>query len=219
MTPNLTLYYGLVTCSRVSLVALEQIGAPFQVRVVDMQRDEQLSPAYRTVNAKGKVPALLVDGRLLTETPAILTWLARTYPSAGLLPLGKDAFSDAQVQSDLTYVSAGLHPITTRICRSQYFCDVPGGADRVYQMAAEAMRPNFEIVERRLADAAWWYGETWSMLDVYLAWIWYRVTSTSFDASPYPHYARLCEQVAALPPARRAEQHGQEIAASLRAAR
>ena len=217
MTHDLVLYYGLVTCSRVSLVALEQIGVPFEVRLVDMQRDEQLSPAYRAVNPKGKVPALLVDGRLLTETPAILTWLARTYPAAGLLPLGGDAFADAQVQSDLTYVSAGLHPITTRICRSQYFCAVPGGPESVFEMAAEAMRPNFEIVEDRLSRGAYWYGDTWSMLDVYLAWIRYRVTSTPFDASPYRHYARLCGQVSALPAAIRAEQRAADLVASLRA--
>ena len=217
MTHELILYYGLVTCSRVSLVALEQIGDPFELRLVDMQRDEQLSPGYRAVNPKGKVPALLVDGQLLTETPAILTWLARTYPAAGLLPLGGDALSDAEVQSDLTYVSAGLHPITTRICRSQFFCGVPGGPESVFEIAAEAMRPNFEIVEDRLRDGRWWYGDRWSMLDVYLAWIWYRVTSTSFNASPYPHFARLAEQVAALPAARRAEQRATDLAASLRA--
>ena len=214
---DLTLYYGLVTCSRVSLVALEQIGLPFDLRVLDTQRGEQLSPAYLAVNPKGKVPALVIDGRVLTETPAILTWLARTYPAAGLLPLSGDAFADALVQSDLTYVSAGLHPITTRICRSQYFCAVPGGAESVYKMAAEAMKPNFDIVERRLSDRRWWYGDTWSMLDVYLAWVWYRVTSTRFDASQYIHYSRIVDQVAALPAVQRAEQRARDIVTSERA--
>lgn len=218
MNHDLILYYGLVTCARVSLVALEEASVPFGVRVVDMQRDEQLSPAYRAINPKGKVPALLIDGQLLTETPAILTWLARTYPAAGLLPLGGDALGDALVQSDLTYVSAGLHPIVTRICRSPYFCSVPGGPESVFEMATAAMRPNFEMVERRLSDGEWWYGETWSMVDVYLAWIWYRVTSTRFDASPYPHFARLAEQVAARPATRRAERRAADIAAAARAA-
>ena len=217
MSHDLTLYYGLVTCARVSLVALEEVGAPFAVRVVDMQRSEQLTPAYRAVNPKGKVPALLIDGELLTETPAILTWLARSYPAAGLLPPGGDALAEAQAQSDLTYVSAGLHPIVTRLCRSQYFCAVPGGPESVFAMAADAMQPNFELVERRLSNGAWWYGDSWSMVDVYLAWIWYRVTSTAFDVSPYPHYARVCEQVAARPATRRADERAAEIAASLHA--
>lgn len=211
------LYYGLVTCARVSLAALEEIGTPFEVRVVDMQRDEQLAPAYRAVNPKGKVPALLIDGQLLTETPAILTWLARSFPAAGLLPLGGDALAEAQVQSDLTYVSAGLHPLVTRICRSQHICAVPGGPESVFAMAAEAMRPNFDLVERRLSEGDYWYGADWSMVDTYLAWIWYRVISTAFDVSPYPHYARLCDRIAARPASARAEQRAADIAAVLHA--
>lgn len=217
MSHDLVLYYGLVTCARVSLVALEETGVAFGLKVVDMQRNEQLKPAFRAVNAKGKVPALLVDGRLLTETPAILTWLARTYPEAKLLPITGDAFDDALVQSDLTYVSAGLHPIVTRLCRSQYFCSVAGGPESVFAMAADAMRPNFEIVERRLGNGPWWYGDSWSMVDVYLAWIWYRVTSTLFDVTPYPRYAALCELVAARPGTRRSDQRAVDLVAAARA--
>ncbi len=212
---ELVLYYAPVTCARITLVALEEAGAPYELRLVNMAKGEQRSPAYRAVNPKAKVPAFLVDGALLTETPAILTWLARTYPEAELLPLGRGAFEDALVQSDLTFASAGLHPLTTRLCLPHMFCDIAGGPERVHAMAAAAMIPNLAIAERRLGESEWWYGDRWSMMDVYINWIWYRVTSTAFDVSAYPSLARHAEQLAGRPSVRRAEKRGAAAMAAL----
>ena len=214
MTP-FTLYYWPVTCSRVSLVALEEIGAPYRLQLVDLTRGEHLNPAYLAINPKGKVPALQADETILTETPAILTWLARTHPPSRLLPLGAGAFEDAVVQSDLTYVSAGLHPIITRMCRSYTFCDVPGGAESVYAFAADAMRTNLQLVEDRLAEGTWWYGENWSAMDAYIGWVRYRVASTPFDLGAFPNLARHSQDLAARPSVQRAEQRGEEAAAEI----
>ena len=149
---------------------------------------------------------------MLTETPAIVTWLARTFPATALLPLGNGDFADALVQADLTYVSAGLHPIVTRMCRPQVFCDVPGGPESVHAIAADAMAQNLAVVEDRLANGPWWYGETWSIMDAYIGWIRYRVASTPFDLSAYPHLARHSRDMAARPSILRAERRGAEAA-------
>ena len=207
---TLLLCYAPVTCARVSLVALEEIGAPYDLRVINVARDEQLSAEYLGFNPKGKVPVLVADGRTLTETPAILTWLAKTYPEAGLLPLGRDDFEDALVQSDLNFASSGLHPIVTRLCRSQFFSNIPGGPESVYAMSEPAMHLNFRLIEERLSRNRWWYGDQWSMMDVYLNWIWYRVTSTPFDVSPYGHYAAHGRELSGRPAMQRAERRGEE---------
>ena len=209
MTP-LTLYYCPVTCARVSLIALEEIDAPYRLRFVDLGRGEHRSPAYLAINPKGKVPTLGVGDLVLTETPAILTWLARTFPDAGLLPLGTDALGDAIVQSDLTFISAALHPIVTRLCRPQTFCDVPGGADSVYAAAAAAMALNLPIVEERLGRTPWWYGDTWSITDAYIGWIRYRIASTAFDLSAFPALANHSQELAKRPSVQRAELRGVE---------
>lgn len=215
---DLIFYYAPVTCARVALVALEEVGAPYNLRLVDLRRHEQSSPGYLAVNPKGKVPALLVDGRLLTETPAMLIWLASTFPDAALLPLGGGAFEDALVQSDLNFASSGLHPLVTRLCRSQFFSDAPGGPESVYAMAEPAMHANFRLVEERLARGRWWYGDRWSMMDVYLDWIWDRVGDTAFDRSPYVEFARHARDLATRPSVRRANERGAAATAALAAA-
>jgi glutathione S-transferase len=65
------LYWWPGTCSRVTLVALEEIGEPFELHLVDKIAGDDRGTPYRTVNPKGKVPALRIDGRILTETSAI----------------------------------------------------------------------------------------------------------------------------------------------------
>jgi glutathione S-transferase len=74
------------TCSRVTLIALEEIGQPFMTRLSPVAR--ATDPDFLSINPKGKVPALAIAGDLLTETPAIVTYLADLYPTAGLLPTG-----------------------------------------------------------------------------------------------------------------------------------
>ena len=215
---ELIFYYAPITCARIVMAALEEVGAPYELRLVDLRRNEQSSPGYLAVNPKGKVPALLVDGRLLTETPAMLIWLASTFPDAALLPLGRGAFEEALVQSDLNFASSGLHPLVTRLCRPQFFCDVPGGPERVYAMAASAMHASFRLVEERLGQGRWWYGDRWSMMDVYLDWIWERVGSTAFDKSAYVHFARHARDVATRPSVRSASRRGEAASAALAAA-
>src|SRR3954464_10319134 len=83
----LTLYYALGACSMASHIALEETGAPYQTQVVALAQGEQSKPEYlNSVNPRGKVPALQTDDGILTENVAILTYLARTFPDAKLLP-------------------------------------------------------------------------------------------------------------------------------------
>lgn len=83
-----SLYHLPGACSRVTMTALEQVGASYIDYPVDLRRGQQHSPEYRRVNPRGKIPALLVDGQLLAENAAILWWLHTENPQAGLLPRG-----------------------------------------------------------------------------------------------------------------------------------
>lgn len=168
------------------MVALEEVGCDYDVELIAFMDGQHRAPAYLSMNPKGKVPVLVADGRPLSENVAILTWLARSYPNAGLLPFGGGEFEDAIVLSDLAYCASGLHPIVTRMRIPQFFCDIPGTEERVYALAEDAMRLNFAVVEQRLETRAWWYGNRWSVLDAYINWIWFRVAGTGFDVSKYP---------------------------------
>ena len=73
----LKLYYAPGACSRASHIALEEAGAPFERKRVDLAGGEQGGEAYRKINPKGRVPVLETDRGLLTETPAILAYIRR----------------------------------------------------------------------------------------------------------------------------------------------
>ena len=78
------LYYAPNTCALASHIALEQAGAAYEARRVDFAKNEQRSPEYLRVNPKGRVPALVTERGILTETPALLSFIAQSFPAARL---------------------------------------------------------------------------------------------------------------------------------------
>lgn len=210
------LFYAPGTCARVPLIALEEIGEPFEIEIIAFVRGDHRSPDYLEKNPKGKVPALeLSDKRVLTENVAILTYLSKAYPEANLLPFGKSEYDDAGLIADMAWCASGLHPIVTRLRIPQVFCDTEDGRQRVWEMAAEAMKPNFQIIENRLEHAPWMLGETWSIIDAYVFWVWFRVEGAGFDASPFPRFADHARRMEGRPSVKRALTREQEAYAWL----
>jgi len=86
---GLTLYHMAPSRSSTILWLLEEIGQPYHVHALDMKRGENREPAYLAINPLGKVPAVVHDGVVITETGAICAYLADAFPEAGLcVPLG-----------------------------------------------------------------------------------------------------------------------------------
>ena len=104
----LKLYFTPETCALASHIALEQAGADYEVARVDFSTGEQRAPAYLKINPKGRVPALATEHGILTETPAILLFIAQTYPKSRLAPLD-DPFALAQVQAFNSYLCSTVH--------------------------------------------------------------------------------------------------------------
>ena len=100
----LKLFYAPGTCALASRIALEDARAEHEIVRVDFSRQQQHSAEFLKINPKGRVPALSTDGGILTETPAILTFIAQSFPDAGLAPLvGADAVGgEADVGADRT---------------------------------------------------------------------------------------------------------------------
>jgi glutathione S-transferase len=94
-------------------IALHEIGVDFDSRWISFAKREQHAPEYLALNPEGKVPTLLVDGRPLTEVAAILYYLARRFPEAGLLPAG-DLEAEAQVISWMSFIASTIHPPPNR---------------------------------------------------------------------------------------------------------
>ena len=186
--PHLELLWAPGTCSRVTCVALEEIGLPYETRLVRFMAGEHKSPAYKALNPKGKVPTLMVNFVPITETVAILNYLNGRFPSANLLPMTQDAVGHTGQLADLCFCATTLHPLVTRIRLPTFFAG-PDCARKVWGVACEAMHEYFMLVEDRLRSQAWWYGSEWSVMDAYLSWIYWRVAGAGFDVAGYPHFA------------------------------
>src|ERR1700746_1011238 len=106
--PMYKLYYAPGTCALASHIALEEAGADYKAERIDFKANQQQSPEYLKINAKGRVPALVTERGVITETPAILAYIAQTFPKAKLAPTD-DAFAFAQVQSFNNYLCATVH--------------------------------------------------------------------------------------------------------------
>ena len=102
------LYYAAHTCSLASHIALEDAAADYSTVRISFAAGEQRKPEYLAINPKGRAPALVTDKGVLTETPAILVFIAQSCPQARLAPLD-DAFLFAQVQAFNSYLCSTLH--------------------------------------------------------------------------------------------------------------
>jgi glutathione S-transferase len=184
---NLELYFSPGSCPRVSMIALEETGAPFETHLVAFMAGEHRKPEFLARNPSGKVPVLLVDGQPIVQTVAILGFLDEAFPGAALFPKRDTPLARAQFLADLVSFSADLHPIVTRIAFPQIMIDHAEGAA-------------VQRFEARLHQQPWLAGQQWSVLDAYLHWVWFRITGAGFDPAPFPtisaHYARTLERPA-----------------------
>lgn len=201
--PDIKLYMAPGTCARVPAIALEEAGVEFESVLVRFMRGEHKSPEFKKLNPKGKVPTLIIDEEPLAENVAILTFLNMRFPDANLLPEPEGELERVRQLADLCFCSATLHPIVTRI-RMPHFMAAEDAARSVWQKGCEAMGEYFGLVNDRLADQSWWYGDDWSVVDAYLYWIFWRCEGANFDVAPYPNYKNHATRVEARPATQRA---------------
>src|SRR6476661_6552497 len=126
---EILLYYAPNTCALAPYVTLTEASATFEVRPLNFRKGQQKSADYLRLNPKHKVPLLIVDGRPLTESPAIQIWIARNFPQAKLLP--SDPWQELQAISVLSWCSSGMHPYLSRINSPSRVCDLPGAEETV----------------------------------------------------------------------------------------
>src|SRR5688572_32856970 len=104
----LKLFWAPGTCALASHIALEEAGAQVETVKLDFTKGDQRKPEYLKINPKGRVPALVTDRGILTETPAMLVYVAQSFPKAGLAPID-DPFLFAEIQSFNSWLCSHLH--------------------------------------------------------------------------------------------------------------
>ncbi|HYE51246.1 MAG TPA: glutathione S-transferase N-terminal domain-containing protein [Azospirillaceae bacterium] len=160
-----TLYYGPGACSLAPHIALEETGAPFDTVRVVLAEGQQLKPEYLAVNPRGRVPALVVDGKLLTEAAAILAYVARRYPEAGLLP--DDPWEQGQAFSWMGFLASSVHIAFAGIWRPARFAGDAEVHPELQKTGRATVERYFAEIEERLAGREWALSR-YSVVDPYL---------------------------------------------------
>jgi glutathione S-transferase len=164
----LKLYYMPGACSMVPHIALEEAGADYERVLVDFGKGDQLKPDFLQINPKARVPALATDRGVLTENPAILGYVARTFPQARLANLD-DAFAFAQMQAFHMFIATTIHITFRQISRPDYYADGAIAASALRAKVPERSNEQFAIIEEQLADGrAWVHGDQYTLSDAYL---------------------------------------------------
>ncbi len=198
----LSLYYAPGACSRASHIALREARADFELRLVDFRNAEQRSDAYRRqINAKGRVPALATDRGILTETPAILAYIAHAYPDAGLAPLD-DPFEFARLQSVNSYLCSTVHVAHAHSRRGERWADDPAAIEEMKRKAPEVMADCFALIEDTMFVGPWVMGDTYTVADPYLFTITQWLPAHRVNVARYPkirdHLNRMSQRPAVL---------------------
>lgn len=171
----LTFYFSPGSSSMAPHIALHEAGALFEAKPLSLGRKDTRTPEFLAINPNGKVPVLLVDGRILTEVAGILFYLARAFPAAGLLPQG-DIEAEAQVVSWMSYIASTVHPAR--------------------RQGLEHSREVYAVADKRLGKDGWAVGGRYSIADIHLFRLYWRFRS-SLEPEPgaFPnieaHYARM----------------------------
>jgi glutathione S-transferase len=193
------LFYAPNACSLASHIALEEAGAPYEAVRIDFGKAEQRQTGYLAVNPKGRVPALVTDSGILTETPAILAFVAQSFPKAGLAPLD-DPFAFAQVQAFNSYLCSTVHVAHAHRVRGSRWADDPAAIAEMKRKAPETVTACFDLIEGEMLKGPWVMGETYTICDPYLFTVAEWLDGDGVDLSRLPrvidHRTRMAQRQA-----------------------
>lgn len=200
--PKLKLYMMPFACSRVTLNALEEAGLEYETQTVNIFEGEQKTPEYLKIHPSGKVPALSVDGSIITENAAILLYLNALAPDAGLLPKAGSPLEQAKGHADLIWCASTFHPSIRQIRAPMRFTD--GDVSGVFAKGLEYTDAALARIEERVSSGRWWYGESWSIIDVYMNWCYTTAASAGYELDKFPAVQEHSQRVQARPSFERA---------------
>ena len=196
-----TLYYAPGTCALASHITLEEAGAPYQAVKLDFRNNEQRSDAYLKINSKGRVPALATPDGVLSETPAILAFIAQKFPQAGLAPT--DPYRFAVAQSFNSYLCSTVHVSHAHRMRGhRWVDDNPAAIEAMQRKVPANMRAAFELVEQQLLAGPWVLGNVYSVCDPYLFTLARWLEGDGVDIAAFPkvndHLQRMNQRPAVI---------------------
>jgi len=199
----LQLYYTPHTCALASHAALAMAGAEFELVRIDFAKNEQRSDRYLRINAKGRVPSLVTPRGILSETPAILAFVAQSYPSAKLAPID-DVFAFAQVQSFNSYLCSTVHVAHAHRMRGYRWTDDPAAIEAMKKKVPQSVSECFSLIESEMLQGPWVMGASFTICDLYLFTLAQWLEADGVKTEAIPKVIDHRQRVAAIPAVARA---------------
>ena len=195
----LKLFYAPGSCALASHIALEEAGAKYETVRLNFANNDQRKPEYLKVNPKGRVPALVTDHGILTETPAILAYIAQSFPQAGLAPLS-DPFAFGRVQAFNSYLCSTAHVNHAHLMRGSRWADEPSSFEDMKRKVPKNVGESFALMEAEMVEGPWVMGSAYTICDPYLFTLSGWLERDSVDIARFPkihdHYKRMMERPA-----------------------
>ncbi|WP_037313576.1 glutathione S-transferase family protein [Ruegeria halocynthiae] len=160
------LYYAPNTISVAVAIALEEAGLEYEAIRLDFAEGEQTKPAYRQINPKGRVPALVVDGGILTETGALLDYIAAKAPGAGLVP--DDPVMAARMREVMYYLASTMHVNHAHKMRGHRWANKKPSWKDMTDKVPQTMTASCEYIVANGLRGPFVLGEAFSLADAYL---------------------------------------------------
>jgi glutathione S-transferase len=199
----LKLYYAAGTCALASHIALEEAGARFETIRLSFKTNDQRKPEYLAINPKGRVPALVTGQGILTETPALLVYIAQTFPKAGLAPLD-NPFELARVQAFNSYLCSTVHIAHAHGMRGYRWADDPGALKEMKRKVPQSVGECFELIEREMFAGPWVMGKAYTICDPYLFTLAQFLEGDGVDPARFPKILDFRKRMAERPAVKRA---------------
>jgi glutathione S-transferase len=191
--PDMDLYFAPGTIARASLIALHEAELPFTPKRLDFSKSQQQSPEYLAINPKGRVPALVTDAGILTETPAILAFIATLNPARRLAPA--DPFQFAKMQEFNSFLASTVHVNHAHRMRGSRWADQQTSFADMAAKVPQTMTTAFTLIETEYLAGPWVMGDQYTVADPYLFAISNWLAGDTVDIAQFPkaaaHFAAM----------------------------
>lgn len=176
------LYFATGTISIAVAIALEEAGLTYDTHRLDFAAGDQKTPDYARVNPKGRVPALDVDGTILTETGALLDYIATLAPD--LMP--DDPIQAAKARSVMYYLASTMHVNHAHKMRGFRWADLETSWQDMTAKVSETMTASAQFVEDECLTGPYILGDTFTVADAYLFMVCTWLPGDDVDLAPFP---------------------------------
>jgi len=208
----LTLYFSPGACSLASHIGLEETGAPYELKPILLAKGQQRTEEYLKINPRGKVPSLSIDGKILVENTAILTYLARRFPEKRLMPT--DPAEEARCIATMCWFSSIVHPSYQRANRPERFAEGEVAQAAVKETGRKSFWANCQEIDSMIQGKDWVMGSEYTLVDPYALVFYGWGVRGGFPMKELSAYGAWQERMMKRPTVRKSVEAEQNVSAS-----